>query len=203
MPAQPMKAVVMDSEGQYVRDCVDDEVGVLVVSGPNVFDGYLSPEQNTKLFPDLGDGRRWLDTGDLGRRDADGFFWLTGKKKELIIRGGHNIDPADIEAALYKHPAVQLAAAIGRSDARAGELPVAYVQRKEGARSTPEELLSFVAGEIAERAAMPKAIRIIETMSLTAVGKQAPTYQGETAAGRLRRLLRSPLVAVAERLPNR
>ena len=66
--------------------------------------------------------RRWLNTGDLGRQDADGYFYLTGRKKELIIRGGHNIDPASIEEPLHRHPAVQLAAAVGRPDAHAGEL---------------------------------------------------------------------------------
>ena len=77
--------------------------------------------------------QRWLNTGDLGRQDADGYFYLTGRKKELIIRGGHNIDPASIEEPLHQHPAVQLAAAVGRPDAHAGEVPVAYVQLKPGA----------------------------------------------------------------------
>jgi fatty-acyl-CoA synthase len=171
VPGQRMKSVVLDERGRYVRDCADDEVGLLLVSGPNVFEGYLAPEQNARVFVELGDGLRWLDTGDLGRRDADGYFWLTGRKKELIIRGGHNLDPADIETPLYKHAAVQLAAAIGRPDAHAGEVPVAYVQLKPGATATSEALLAFLAGEIAERAALPKAIHIVDAMPLTAVGK--------------------------------
>ncbi|MCP3103387.1 acyl-CoA synthetase [Myxococcus sp. K15C18031901] len=171
IPGQAMKVIQLDARGRFLRDCADDEVGLLVVSGPNVFDGYLSAEQNTGLFLDLGDGKHWLDTGDLGRRDADGFFWLTGRKKELIIRGGHNIDPADIETALYKHAAVQLAAAVGRPDVHAGELPVAYVQLKPGTSATSEALLAFVAKEIGERAAMPKAIHVVESLALTALGK--------------------------------
>ena len=123
------------------------------------------------LWLDCGDGRRWLNTGDLGRQDADGYFWLTGRKKELIIRGGHNIDPATIEEAFHQHPEVQLAAAIGRPDAYAGELPVAYVQLKQGSRATEEELAEFARARIGERAAQPKFIRLIDQIPLTSVGK--------------------------------
>ena len=71
--------------------------------GP-MFSGYLDPRHNEGVWLDI-DGERWLNTGDLGRRDANGYFWLTGRKKELIIRGGHNIDPKIIEDALQTHPA--------------------------------------------------------------------------------------------------
>lgn len=171
IPFQAMKPVVLDEAGRYVRDCATNEAGVLLISGPNVFAGYLNPAQNEGVWPDLGDGRRWFNTGDLGRRDADGYFWLTGRKKELIIRGGHNIDPAAIEEPLHRHPAVQLAAAVGRPDAHAGELPVAYVQLRPGAHATEAELAEFVRGEIGERAALPKHIRVVERIPLTAVGK--------------------------------
>jgi fatty-acyl-CoA synthase len=166
-----MKAVVVDEAGQYVRDCATDEVGLLVISGLNVFVGYARSEHNKGLWLELGDGRRWLNTGDLGRSDADGYFWLTGRKKDLIIRGGHNIDPASIEEALYRHPAIQLAAAIGRPDAHVGELPVAYVKLKPAAITTEADLAEFVREEIGERAALPKHIRIVDAMPLTGVGK--------------------------------
>jgi len=171
LPGQAMKAVVVDENGRYVRDCVEDEVGQLVISGPNVFVGYSSPEQDRAIWIELGDGARWLNTGDLGRCDADGYFWLTGRKKELIIRGGHNIDPAAIEEALHRHPAVQIAAAVGRPDMHAGELPVAYVQLKPGATVTEADLAAFVRDEISERAAVPKGIRVVDAMPLTGVGK--------------------------------
>ena len=94
--------------------------------------GYLNPVHNTGLWVDIPDAdganARWLNTGDLGRVDEEGYFWLTGRTKELIIRGGHNIDPKMIEDPLHAHPAVALAAAIGRPDAHAGEVPVVYVQ---------------------------------------------------------------------------
>jgi len=162
---------VLDDAGAYVRDCAVGEAGVLAISGPNVFAGYRDPDQDKGLWLEMNDGRRWLNTGDLGRQGADGFFYLTGRKKELIIRGGHNIDPASIEEPLHRHPAVQIAAAVGRPDVHAGELPVAYVQLKPGVRATEDELLSFARDQITERAAMPKAIRLVAAMPLTGVGK--------------------------------
>ncbi|MBV8441934.1 MAG: acyl-CoA synthetase, partial [Hyphomicrobiales bacterium] len=89
IPYQRMEAVVLDGDGRFQRVADVDEVGVVAISGPNVFKGYLDPSHNAGVFIDI-DGERWLNTGDLGRRDADGYFWLTGRKKELIIRGGHN-----------------------------------------------------------------------------------------------------------------
>ncbi|MCC8403315.1 acyl-CoA synthetase [Paraburkholderia sp. MMS20-SJTN17] len=171
LPGQAMKAVVVDETGRYLRDCAVDEPGQLVISGPNVFSGYARPEQNRGIWIETGDGRRWLNTGDLGRRDADGYFWLTGRKKELIIRGGHNIDPAAIEEPLHRHPAVRFAAAIGRPDAHAGELPVVYVEIKPGMRTTETDLCEFLRREIRERAALPKGVRIVDAMPLTGVGK--------------------------------
>jgi fatty-acyl-CoA synthase len=171
IPEQAIKAVVLDESGDYLRDCAPDEAGALVICGPNVFAGYLRPQHNEQCWIDLGDGKRWLNTGDLGRRDADGYFWLTGRKKDLIIRGGHNIDPARIEEPLYRHPAIELAAAVGRPDPRAGEIPVAYVELKPGASATEQQLLEHLRGEISERAAMPRHIRVLKRMPLTAVGK--------------------------------
>lgn len=171
VPGQKMKAVVLDEQGAYLRDCAIGEVGVLLVCGPNVFIGYRVPEQNKGIWIDRGGGQRWLNTGDLARGDDEGYFWLTGRKKELIIRGGHNIDPASIEEPLHRHPAVEIAAAVGRPDAHAGELPVAYVQLRAGAKVSEQELAEFLKNAITERAALPRAVRIVEQMPLTGVGK--------------------------------
>lgn len=171
VPGQAMKAVLLDEQGQYQRDCAVGEVGVLLVSGPNVFEGYREPSQNKGLWIDCGDGRRWMNTGDLARQDDEGYFYLTGRKKELIIRGGHNIDPLTIEEPLHRHPTVEIAAAVGRPDAHAGELPVAYVQLRAGMTASEAEIYEFLRREIAERAALPKQVRIIDKMPLTAVGK--------------------------------
>jgi fatty-acyl-CoA synthase len=166
-PYQAMKAVVLDQYGGYVRDCQPDETGTIIMKGPNVFAGYVQEEQNTGLW--IADG--WLNTGDLGRQDEDGYFWLSGRIKDLIIRGGHNLDPAVIEEALYAHPAVALAAAVGKPDAYAGELPVAYVVLKAGATVTEQTLLDYAQQTVKERAAIPKSIVILDQMPVTAVGK--------------------------------
>jgi fatty-acyl-CoA synthase len=113
----------------------------------------------------------WFNSGDLGRLDADGYLWLTGRVKDVIIRGGHNIDPSVIEETLLDHPAVMLAAAVSKPDAHAGELPVAYVQLVPGARASAEEICEFARRSVSERAAAPKEIVIVEKMPLTDVQK--------------------------------
>lgn len=167
---QDMRAVLLDDAGEYLRDANVDEIGLITISGPNLFNGYLEERHNQGLWIDI-DGQRWLNTGDLGRQDAQGYFWLTGRKKELIIRGGHNIDPKQIEEALQAHPAVALAAAIGSPNAYSGEVPVAYVQLRPGQACNAEELEAFAHLNISERAAVPKRIEILDALPLTAVGK--------------------------------
>jgi fatty-acyl-CoA synthase len=140
---------------------------MVVLGGPGVAGGYLDPSQNEGVF--LPDG--WLVTGDLGSLDEDGYIRISGRKKDLIIRSGHNIEPRVIEEALLHAPAVALAAAVGKPDAHAGELPVAYVQLHPGASATPEELLQVAMAHIPERPAVPKEIIILAQLPLTAVGK--------------------------------
>ncbi len=170
IPYQRMAAVMLDREGRFQRMASVDEIGVIAINGPNVFSGYLDPRHNQGIWLDI-DGERWLNTGDLGRRDANGYFWLAGRRKELIIRGGHNIDPRIIEDALQTHPAVAMTAAIGSPDAYAGELPVAYVQLKPGSAVTEAELMEHAARTISEKAAIPKWIKISSSLPTTAVGK--------------------------------
>jgi len=171
LPWQAMRAMLLDENGQWLRDAQADEVGVICISGPNVFAGYLDDAHNLGAWFETPDGRRWFNTGDLGRCDDEGFFWLTGRKKELIIRGGHNIDPRTIEDALATHPAVAMCAAVGRPDSYAGELPVAYVQLRKGAEADVAQLLEHASRNIPERAAIPKEIILVEALPLTAVGK--------------------------------
>ncbi len=143
------------------------ETGVLALRGPHVGPGYTDAARNAGVFEQDG----WLVTGDLGSVDHDGRVYVTGRAKDVIIRGAHNIDPAMIEDALLQHPAIAVAAAVGQPDAYAGELPVAYVTLKPGAAATAETLLAFVAPLIAEPAAIPKRIEIISEMPITPVGK--------------------------------
>jgi fatty-acyl-CoA synthase len=150
-----------------VREAETDEIGCVCIKGPNVFNGYLEEAQNRDIWPQEG----WLNTGDLGRQDSDGYFWLTGRTKELIIRGGHNIDPAAIEDPLYRLPGIRLAAAVGRPDPHAGEVPIAYVQLQENADLTEAQIVEYLKSEIGERAAIPKEIYIVDQIPLTPVGK--------------------------------
>ena len=146
-----------------------DEIGEICVSNPGVFAGntYTEAEKNKDLYYN----EKYLRTGDLGRFDSDGYLWITGRAKDLIIRGGHNIDPAEIEEALMAHEAVAFAGAIGQPDAHAGELPCAYVELVEGASVTPDELMSFCMQNVHERAAQPKHMTILNELPKTAVGK--------------------------------
>ena len=172
LPYQPIKTVILNPDNSFERNCALNEIGAVLIQGDNIFPGYTDEAHNKNIWVDPGDGSgRWLITGDLGRIDAEGYLWLTGREKELIIRGGHNIDPKLIEDPLHEHPAVSLAAAVGRPDAHAGELPVLYVQLDEGAKVGAEELLAFAKENISERAAIPKEIVIIDEIPLTSVGK--------------------------------
>ncbi|WP_196782663.1 acyl-CoA synthetase [Chromobacterium paludis] len=188
IPYQQMQPIVLDEQGGYVRDCEVDEIGVLAIRGPNVFAGYLEDEANRRLWACDG----WLNTGDLARRDADGYLWLTGRQKELIIRGGHNIDPAMIEEALMRHPAVQLAAAVGKPDPYAGELPVAYVELRAGQNVDVDALLECARAGIPERAAVPGEIIVLERLPLTAVGKVFKPQLRHDASRRVLRNLLQP-----------
>jgi fatty-acyl-CoA synthase len=138
-----------------------------------VFPGYVTARSDDSYVLDglgkLNDG--WLDTGDLAWVDAEGFVHLTGRAKDLIIRGGHNIDPAVIEDALLAHPDVTGAAAVGRPDVHAGEVPIAYVTVATGGSVTEDELQTWASKQVAERAAAPKSVTIVDALPVTAVGK--------------------------------
>ncbi len=146
-----------------------DEIGEICVSNPGVFAGHTYTEEakNKDLFY----ANKYLRTGDLGRKDEDGYLWITGRAKDLIIRGGHNIDPAEIEEALLGHRAVAFAGAIGQPDAHSGELPCAFVELVGGAEVTVEELIEHCKIHVHERAAQPKHLTILEELPKTAVGK--------------------------------
>ena len=160
--------IIKQVDGELV-ECEADEIGEICVSNPGVVAGatYTEDDKNKDLYyKDV-----YLRTGDLGRLDADDYMWITGRAKDLIIRGGHNIDPALIEEALLGHEAVAFAGAIGQPDAHAGELPCAFVELVEGADVTAEELKDFCIQNVTERAAHPKHLEILDELPKTAVGK--------------------------------
>ena len=166
-PYTEVKIVQQTASGP--QECPADEIGEICVYNPGVTPDrtYTDADRNRDLYHE----ERFLRTGDLGRIDADGYLWITGRAKDVIIRGGHNIDPAEIEDALLTHPSVAVAAAIGQPDAHAGELPCAYVELVAGAMVTEEELLKHAQVHIHERAAWPKHIEILPELPKTGVGK--------------------------------
>lgn len=167
LPYQELQIADVDPDGTIAQICAVGERGSVLIRGPNVFEGYTDKAKNVGVL--LADG--WMNTGDLGTLDADGYLHLSGRAKDVIIRGGHNIDPAVIEDALTSHPAVSQAAGIGQPDSYAGELPVAYVTLRTGAEASAEDLITYTAATIPERAARPVRIEILDTLPLTSVGK--------------------------------
>jgi len=141
--------------------------GMVLFKAPNVIPGFLDPEDTARAF--TADG--WLISGDVGYLDADGRLHLQGRAKDLIIRGGHNIDPKTIEDALATHPAVSLCAAVGAPDAYAGELPIVFVTLAEGAQASEAELLAYAAAHVDEGPARPKRVIVLDSMPMTNVGK--------------------------------
>jgi len=163
--ALPFTAVQVAGEaGQALPDGAD---GILRLRGPNVSPGYTDPKNDAGVFTEGG----WLVSGDIGHRDANGYLHVTGRSKDVIIRSSHNIDPAVIEEALLRHPAVLMAAAVGAPDDYAGELPVAFVSLRPGSRIDAAELSEFAQRYIPERPAYPKTIHILEALPMTAIGK--------------------------------
>ena len=185
LPGQQIKAVRADGDGPWA-DCAPGQTGMLVIGGPAVFAGYVTDPSTGGPRVSRGDivHNGWLNTGDLGSVDADGFVYLTGRAKDLIIRGGHNIDPRVIEEGLLTHPAVTAAAAVGRPDQHSGEVPVAYVVPADPAQFDEAELLAWSGTAIGEPAARPKRIYPIEAIPVTAIGKHYKPALATDAAAR-------------------
>ncbi|MBU2490495.1 MAG: AMP-binding protein, partial [Proteobacteria bacterium] len=119
--------------------------GELCIRGPQVMQGYWNrPDATAEVLQD-----GWLVTGDIGREDEDGYFYITDRKKDLILYKGYNVYPREIEDVLYAHPAVEVAAVVGKPDARAGEIPVAFVQLKAGKTATDTEIMEFANSQLA------------------------------------------------------
>ena len=144
------------------------QAGEVVVRGPNVMRGYLARPQETAQALRGG----WLHTGDVGRFDDDGYLTLVDRVKDLIIRGGENIYPKEIEDVLHAHPAVLEAAVVGQPDPVFGEQPVAFVTLRPGFDAVPEDLIEHTRQSLA-RYKMLRAVYIEQTLPKNAVGKIA------------------------------
>jgi fatty-acyl-CoA synthase len=167
-PYTEVRILRCDPDGAILKECSTDEVGEICVRNPGVSgEIYTDPARNRGVIAAGG----YLRTGDLGRIDADGYIWITGRAKDLIIRGGHNIDPAMIEDAMMLHPEVAFAGAIGQPDERAGELPAVYVELVAGGAAGAEELMGHARSHIQEPAAVPKHLEVLAELPKTAVGK--------------------------------
>ncbi|KAB7758008.1 MULTISPECIES: acyl-CoA synthetase [Mycobacteriaceae] len=194
LPYQQVKTVDIDDHGVW-HELPSGQIGTLAIGGPTVFAGYVTG-RNTDGFVLDGNGKLvdgWLDTGDLAWVDDDGFVHLCGRAKDLIIRGGHNIDPAMIEDALLAHPDVTGVAAVGRPDVHAGEVPVAYVTLRPDAATTPDLLRQWAVEHVAESAAAPRSVIAIDAIPVTAVGKP---YKLPLRADATRNAVRDALAAV-------
>jgi fatty-acyl-CoA synthase len=139
---------------------------VLRLRGPHVSPGYSDAARDAGMFEE-----GWLVSGDLGHIDAQGFIHVTGRAKDVIIRGSHNIDPGLVEDAFLGHPAVAMCAVVAEPDPHAGEVPTAFVMLKPGAQGSGDAILAEVAPQVYERPAVPKRVVVLEALPLTAVGK--------------------------------
>ena len=157
----------LDSNGEVVGEAGTDEIGVLCFRGPCVMEGYVGGRASQETFTNDG----WLNTGDLARMDEDGEVWVTGRAKDVIIRSGHNIDALIIEDALQSHPCVEIAAAVGKPDEYAGELPIAYVQLKPGVTVDADDLKRYAREHVVERAAAPTEVILVDDIPKTGVDK--------------------------------
>jgi long-chain acyl-CoA synthetase len=148
------------------RELGVNEVGEIVLRGENLLKGYFKdPEATARAFRS-----GWFHTGDVGYRDADGFFYLVDRKSDLIIRGGENIYPREIDEVLYRHPAVEDAATIGVPDALYGEEVKAFVALKEGARASEQELIEFCRAHLADYKC-PKSVEFLREIPKGPTGK--------------------------------
>jgi len=180
LPYTRVRAVQLNGDGTVARECAPGEIGTIAVQGPGVTPGYAGVESAGRSFTPDG----WFISGDLGRIDADGFIWLTERESDVIIRSGHSIDPRIIEDALRSHPGVLHAAAVGKPDAHAGEVPVAFVEMVGGARASTAELLRFARDHIGEAATVPEEIVLLARMPLTDAGKPDKVALRREAAAR-------------------
>jgi fatty-acyl-CoA synthase len=163
LPGLCCEAKVVDDAGVELPP---DTPGEIAVRGPNVFFEYWGNKVATSEA--LHDG--WFRTGDIGRRDADGYFYVHDRKKNMIISGGENIYPAEVERVLLEHPDVAECGVIGRPDAKWDEVPVAYVISRAGCVADAETLKTHVSAQLA-RFKVPREFVFVDDLPRTALGK--------------------------------
>ncbi len=163
LPALHCLVKVVDDQGAEVANGV---AGEILVQGPSIMREYWRDPSASEEALQNG----WYHTGDIGYRDADGYYYINDRKKNMIVSGGENVYPAEVERVLYTHPAVQDVAIIGKADDRWGEVPIAFVISASGAKPTAQELRAF-AGEQLARFKVPKEIHFVDELPRNAMGK--------------------------------
>jgi long-chain acyl-CoA synthetase len=162
-PIRDVEVRLLDDKGQ---DVAPGEIGELAVRGPNVMKGYWNrPEETEAALPD-----GWLRTGDLARADEDGYLYVVDRKKDMIIRGGYNVYPREIEEVLHEHPAVALAAVIGVPHAELGEEVAAAIVLRPGVQALPDELREYVKDRVAAYK-YPRRVWLVDALPLGPSGK--------------------------------
>ena len=163
LPIPHVEVSAQDDSGKILGA---GEVGEICVRGGNVMQGYWNqPEETAKVFRN-----GWLLTGDIGCRDADGYFYITDRKKDMLLVNGINVYPREIEEVIYQHPGVKEAAVVGVPDPRKGEQPVAFVAMAEGQTVDEKALLQFIRGKLADYK-VPKHIVFLPALPRNATGK--------------------------------
>ncbi len=174
IPVAHVEMSVQDDQGKLLGE---DEVGEICVRGGNVMMGYWNqPEETKKVFRN-----GWLLTGDVGYRDADGYYYITDRKKDMLIVNGINVYPREIEEVIYHFPGVKEAAVIGVPDPRRGEQPLAFAAAADGHTLDAQELLQFVRSKLADFK-VPKKIILLPALPKNATGKIVKTELRKMAA---------------------
>ena len=167
---------VFDTECKVVDVATGEDLppgseGEICIKGPQVMVGYWNRDDATAEVLKGG----WLYSGDIGREDEDGYFYITDRKKDLILYKGYNVYPRELEEVLFTHPAIEMCGVVGKPDETAGELPVAFVQLKAGAQATADELMDYVN----ERVAAYKKLRAIQFIGLIPVSPAGKVLKRE------------------------
>jgi long-chain acyl-CoA synthetase len=174
IPVANVEMSVQDDNGKMLGP---NETGEICVRGGNVMQGYWNlPEETKKTFRD-----NWLLTGDIGHRDDDGYYFITDRKKDMLIVNGINVYPREIEEVIYHFPGVKEAAVIGVKDERRGELPMAFVSPAEGQTLNEKDLQQFIRSQLAEYKT-PKQIVVMPALPKNATGKILKTELRKLAA---------------------
>lgn len=159
-----VEARIIDDEHHFLGSCQEGE---LVLKGPSYCSGYFNdPEATTSAM----DERGYFHTGDVAYYDEEGYFYIVDRKKDMFISGGENVYPAEIEKALYQHPAVHMCAIIGLPDPKWGEVGRACVVLKPGATASESELLQFLTDRLAKYK-VPKSVSFMDALPISAAGK--------------------------------